>query len=77
MPTKSKDPVVGHKIVEMRPMTTEEMKKEGWYDKAPTVLVLSNGTKLYASRDDEGNGAGALFATTKDGSQLGFYTSVV
>jgi hypothetical protein len=32
-----------------------------------TVLVLDDGTILYPSRDDEGNGPGALFGADRDG----------
>lgn len=48
-------------IKEIRKMTEEEINLEGW-DKGTTVLVLDNGIKLYASRDDEGNNAGTLFS---------------
>ena len=58
------------KIVEIRPMTSEEFEKEGWENYSGhnvTVLVLENGTKLYPSADYEGNGSGAIFGTDKDG----------
>jgi len=55
------EPIVGHKIVEIRPMTTTELKHEGWDEHANSVLVLDNGVVLYASRDEEGNGPGCIF----------------
>jgi len=46
-------------------MTDEERDKEGWY-RGTTVLVLGNGVKLYASSDEEGNDAGAMFGVEND-----------
>jgi hypothetical protein len=64
--------VLNAKIKEVRPMNAAEMKAEYWVgERPPTVLVLDNGTKLYASRDDEGNGPGVLFGVHTDGSQFG------
>ncbi len=54
------DEVKGQKIVAVRPMVKDEMIAEGW-DEPALVLMLENGTILYASRDPEGNGPGALF----------------
>jgi hypothetical protein len=65
--------VAGHTIVEVRPMTRAELKKEGWETGRhlpPTVLVLDNGTKLYPSRDEEGNGPGAMFGADAKGSNF-------
>ena len=61
--------LVGRKIVEIRPMTNEEMSSEYWdtRDNKPTVIVLDDGTKLYPSRDEEGNGPGCLFGMSQDG----------
>ena len=58
------DPVIGQKIVAVRAMTSAEQKAEGWEGAChgpATVLVLSNGARIYASQDEEGNGPGALF----------------
>jgi len=60
------DEIIGQKIQEVRRMTADEAEAEGW-DRGGTVIVLANGIKLYASRDDEGNGAGALFGNAPDG----------
>jgi hypothetical protein len=65
--------MVGRTIAEVRPMTRAELKKEGWETGRhlpPTVLVLDNGTKLYPSRDEEGNGPGAMFGTDAKGSNF-------
>jgi hypothetical protein len=72
--TKPMDEIVGTTIVDIRPMTEDEMLDEFWLkDEIPMVLVLSNGTILYPSADIEGNDAGALFGKTSDGSALRFY----
>ena len=59
--------IIGQKIVNIRRMTSREAKAEGWY-RTTTVLVLENGIKLYASRDSEGNDAGAMFGDGPGGS---------
>ena len=55
--------IEGQTIVSIHNMTQAEMQAEGWdNDMEPTaVLVLSNGVKLYASADYEGNDCGAIF----------------
>lgn len=54
----------GLTIKKVRLMTKREMEKEGWEDHPPcTVLELDGGVKLYASRDDEGNGPRAMFGS--------------
>jgi hypothetical protein len=62
--------VIGTTVRELRPMTEAEMKEEGWTDHRNEVLVmvLSNGMKLYPSRDYEGNGGGVWFGKDKDGA---------
>lgn len=67
MPVKTydADPVIGATITSIRPMTKAEADRESWFitgrHGAPLVLVLSTGAILYPSRDEEGNGPGALF----------------
>lgn len=65
-----KDPVIGATIVDVRPMTAQEIENEGWevfaFRGAPLALVLSTGAILYASQDEEGNGPGAFFGLLKD-----------
>jgi len=53
-------PLIGQKIVGIRPMTQKEMSDNYWSSPA-TVIVLENGIKLYASSDEEGNDAGVIF----------------
>ena len=36
------------------------MNNLGWYSRC-VVMILDNGTVVYPSQDDEGNGAGSLF----------------
>lgn len=57
--------IAGQKIVDVRPMTVKELAKEGWEDapahSIPMALVLANGSVLYPSQDEEGNGPGAFW----------------
>jgi hypothetical protein len=58
--------LVGKKIIEVRQMTEEEVEYEGWPGAGDdTVLVLDDGTRVYASCDPEGNMPGALFVRPK------------
>lgn len=54
--------LVGKVIVAVRYLTEEEREELHWHDRS-VVIQLSDGTLLWPSRDDEGNGAGALFTT--------------
>jgi len=65
----TKDVITGQTIVMIRPMNEQEIENEGWCAET-TVIVLNNGTKLYASMDEEGNGPGCMFGVTKDGTQF-------
>lgn len=53
----------GKTIENVRPMTAEEARLEGWGDSPHQAMVieLDDGSKLYPSQDPEGNGPGALF----------------
>src|SRR5579872_4108744 len=56
----------GLTIVDYRRATPEELAALAWTETLgsgddPHVLVLSNGLKLFASRDEEGNGPGSMF----------------
>jgi len=65
--------LVGCRIVAVRAMDAHELAAEGWDDhETVPVLVLDNGVIVYPSRDDEGNGPGALFGTSSRG---GFHVS--
>ena len=59
---------VGKSIVEVRSMTSEELQLEGWdlpHSSVP-VFVLDDGTLIYPSQDEEGNGPGQIFGSTND-----------
>lgn len=67
---------IGRRIADVRPMTADEMQVEGWdstgrFHTVGMVVVLDDGTKLYPSRDEEGNGPGVFFGMTQDGSAFG------
>jgi hypothetical protein len=60
--------LIGKKVVDVRGMTKEEMETEGWeMHKSTTVVVFDDGTRIFASRDEEGNGPGVLFGTDPNG----------
>ena len=56
--------IEGRKIVKVRTMSIKEQLAEYWSpdDLNPVVVLeLDNGSKIFPSRDYEGNGGGALF----------------
>jgi hypothetical protein len=55
--------LVGRTIKQVRKMTAKELEAEGWEGDHALVIELDNGTLVYPSRDDEGNGPGALFGS--------------
>ena len=57
--------LIGKKIKNVRNLTKKEIEAEGWYN-GTTAIELEDGTLLYASQDDEGNGAGAMFGKKGD-----------
>lgn len=61
---EAKSQLLMKKIVRVRYMTHEEANEMGWTER-PVVITLSDGTMIYPSRDDEGNGGGALFTTNE------------
>jgi hypothetical protein len=65
------DPIIGRRIVAIRQMTRQEMKANYWHRKA-VVVQLDDGTMLYPSQDDEGNGPGALFGVDWLGRSFGY-----
>ena len=63
--------LVGRRIVEVRAMSKSELEAEGWpADEIAPVLVLDSGTVVVPSRDEEGNGPGALFGATVGGQDF-------
>ena len=57
----------GIKVTKVRRMTKAEMNVEDWDGSAPIVIEFSDGSKIYPSRDGEGNGPGSMFEVDKDG----------
>jgi hypothetical protein len=56
--------IEGRKIVKVRTMSIKEQLAEYWSpdDLNPVVVLeLDDGSKIFPSRDYEGNGGGALF----------------
>ena len=54
--------LVGRTIVGVEYLTDMELDALGWHERS-VVLKLDDGNAIIASRDDEGNGAGALMTT--------------
>lgn len=52
--------VVGRTITNVRWMTKREMEDHMWYQKG-VILELDDGSIIYPSQDDEGNGPGTMF----------------
>lgn len=72
MPKKKEcgiDCLIGHTIVDIRPMTPEEIENAGCEaDRStPMVIVLDNKSKIYALADSEGNGFGTMVFDAPDG----------
>jgi hypothetical protein len=62
------EPLIGRKIVDIRSATPQELASFGFEEDLSgpcTVIVLDNGTKIFPSRDGEGNGYGVLFGEYK------------
>jgi hypothetical protein len=55
----------GRTIKKVRYLTDDEMETLGWYEKS-LVIFLDDGNFIFASSDDEGNAAGALFTSYDD-----------
>lgn len=62
------NPVRGATITDVRPMTDDELRDEGWQCRhgPPVALELSSGAVIYPSADPEGNGGGAIFGYDDD-----------
>ena len=60
--------LVGSVIKKYRRMTFAELEAEGWTDRTNAAMAIefTNGLIIYASKDDEGNGPGVLFARYKN-----------
>lgn len=66
---KASNVLLNRTIVGVRYLLPEEADSLGWRRRA-IVFELDNGTFVYPSMDDEGNGAGALFTTDKNTNVL-------
>ena len=59
--------MIGAKIKKVRLMNETELSNEGWeLDEYVIAIELDNKTVIYASRDYEGNGGGAIFGYDKE-----------
>ena len=65
---KAEGLLFGKKIVGVRWQTDKE--RPSWWERSAIVLVLDDGTELVASRDDEGNGPGALHGEDARGKRF-------
>jgi len=70
----SVESLVGLKLINIRLMTDSEINAEGWDDSKVLALEFEDGTILYPSQDEEGNGAGNLIGADNDGET--FYVSI-
>jgi len=56
-------------IIAIQAMSQDDLDGEGWErDNGSPVILLADSTKIYASRDEEGNGPGVLFTQNVDGT---------
>jgi hypothetical protein len=62
----ARERLLNRRIVEVRYLNTDECRRLMW-DRASVVLVLDDGTTVYAARDAEGNDAGAIHGVSKSG----------
>ncbi len=61
--------LLGRTIVGIRYLTDKETEAMDW-GRSAIVLVLNDGTLIFPSMDDEGNGAGAIFGRSKDDKEF-------
>jgi len=55
----------GRTVMDVRYLTDDEMEDLGWYEKS-LVIFFEDDSFIFASADDEGNNAGALFTSWPD-----------
>ena len=65
----AKNLLINKKIVDVRYMTIEESNDMGWYERS-VAFQTEDGLWFFPSRDDEGNGGGALFTSDEKQSCL-------
>jgi hypothetical protein len=54
------DSLVGRTVRKVRLMTRGELARYGWEGQSSVCLELDDGSVVYSSRDEEGNGPGCL-----------------
>lgn len=57
--------LIGKTVMAVRYLSPEEMENFGW-DSSAVVIEFTDGSWICPSRDDEGNGPGALFTSFED-----------
>jgi len=70
---RASEALVGKRVKSVRYLSKEEVGALGWCASA-LVLEFEDGTLVFPSRDDEGNGAGALFGQGPKDEELTFPT---
>ena len=65
----AKNLLINKKSVDVRYMTIEESNDMGWYERS-VAFQTEDGLWFFPSRDDEGNGGGALFTSDEKQSCL-------
>lgn len=61
--------LIGKKVKNVRKMNRKEIQAEYW-DSPAVCIEFEDGTIIFASMDEEGNGPGSLFGQSKDGSSF-------
>lgn len=61
--------LLGRTIVKVRYLGINDLKNLGWSDSS-VAFQLDDGNWIFASRDDEGNGAGSFFTSNEDNPVL-------
>ena len=71
MTTSTEPKLEGRRIIGVRNMTKAEMKRWDWEGGWPPAVVveIEGGFRLIPSRDEEGNGPGALFLEDGKGNE--------
>jgi len=54
--------LVGKRVVRVRYLTDKEAENMGWHDRS-IAIFFDDGTIIFPSQDDEGNGPGSMFGT--------------
>lgn len=69
VPKDSTGEWAGKVVSEVRKLTKVEIDSEEW-EEGTTAIEFTDGTIVYPSRDDEGNGAGTMFMKDKKGKSF-------